>query len=79
MHAASPPGNPERNSTIKPDLQESLRLRRRTRIEEWQPPGLFADSQESGPYRSWWHEHRYEPDGDRTLVADPAYYARRLV
>jgi uncharacterized protein len=55
-----------------------LRLRWRTRIKEWQPPGLFAYSQESGPYRCWWHQHRFQPDGDRTLMEDRVYYAPPL-
>ena len=53
-------------------------LRWRTRIEEWKPPGLFADSQESGPYHCWWHEHHFQPDGNRTLMEDGVYYAPPL-
>jgi uncharacterized protein (TIGR01777 family) len=53
-------------------------LRWRTCIEEWQPPVLFADSQESGPYRCWWHEHHFEPDGNSTLMEDRVYYSPPL-
>jgi len=53
-------------------------LQWRTRIEEWKPPGLFADSQESGPYHCWWHEHHFQPDGNRTLMEDRVYYAPPL-
>ena len=53
-------------------------LQWRTRIEEWKPPGLFADSQESGPYHCWWHEHHFQPDGNRTLMEDGVYYAPPL-
>jgi uncharacterized protein (TIGR01777 family) len=55
-----------------------LPLRWRTCIEEWKPPGLFADSQESGPYHCWWHEHHFQPDGNRTLMEDRVYYAPPL-
>ena len=50
-------------------------LRWRTCIEEWQPPTLFADSQELGPYSCWWHEHHFQPDGNSTLVQDRVYYS----
>jgi len=53
-------------------------LRWRTLIEEWQPPSLFADSQESGPYACWWHEHHFHPDGGCTLMEDRLYYAPPL-
>jgi uncharacterized protein len=53
-------------------------LRWRTCIEEWKPPNLFADSQEAGPYHCWWHEHHFEPDGNRTLMEDRVYYAPPL-
>jgi uncharacterized protein len=50
-------------------------LRWRTRIEHWDPEHCFVDSQERGPYRAWWHEHRFAPQGDRTLMEDRVYYA----
>ncbi|MBV8139617.1 MAG: TIGR01777 family oxidoreductase [Deltaproteobacteria bacterium] len=53
-------------------------LRWCTCIEEWQPPILFADSQESGPYSSWWHEHHFESDGNSTLMEDRVYYSPPL-
>ena len=49
-----------------------------TCIEEWHPPTAFADSQESGPYSSWWHEHHFEPDGNSTLMEDRVYYSPPL-
>jgi uncharacterized protein (TIGR01777 family) len=52
-----------------------LPLRWRTMIEAWEPPRLFADYQEQGPYRCWWHEHRFEPDGVLTLMDDRVYFA----
>ena len=50
----------------------------RTYIEAWEPPRLFADSQESGPYSCWWHEHHFEADGDRTRMEDRVYYCPPL-
>jgi uncharacterized protein (TIGR01777 family) len=46
----------------------------KTLIARWQPTSRFVDTQERGPYRLWWHEHRFEPDGDRTRVLDRVYY-----
>ena len=50
----------------------------RTYIEAWEPPRLFADSQESGPYSCWWHEHHFDADGDRTRMEDRVYYSPPL-
>ncbi|HKD65561.1 MAG TPA: TIGR01777 family oxidoreductase [Candidatus Binataceae bacterium] len=47
----------------------------RTLIEVWQPQRLFIDSQEKGPYRCWWHEHHFKPDGASTLMEDRVYFA----
>lgn len=46
-----------------------------TRIEAWEPDRLFVDSQQRGPYRAWWHSHRFEPMGDRTRVVDEVHYS----
>jgi len=50
-------------------------LRWRTIIERVRPPGLFVDAQLRGPYRSWWHEHRFRAEGNRTVMEDRVYYA----
>jgi ligand-binding SRPBCC domain-containing protein len=50
-------------------------LRWRTRIAAWEPTRRFVDVQERGPYRTWWHEHTFRPDGDRTVMEDRVYYA----
>lgn len=55
-----------------------LPMRWRTRIQAWEPGARFVDSQERGPYRSWWHEHGFAADGDRTWVTDRVYYAPPL-
>jgi hypothetical protein len=36
-------------------------LRWVTRITRWSPPEEFEDVQESGPYASWTHTHRFTP------------------
>jgi hypothetical protein len=38
----------------------------------------FVDAQEAGPYRAWWHEHRFQREGRRTLMEDRVYYAAPL-
>jgi uncharacterized protein len=55
-----------------------LPLNWRTRIEAWEPQRLFIDSQEHGPYRCWWHEHHFQPDGDATLMEDRVFFALPL-
>lgn len=49
----------------------------RTRIEDWQPGRRFVDSQEHGPYRTWWHEHHFRADGNRTVMEERVYYSPR--
>jgi len=46
----------------------------RTRIERWHPGVGFADSQLSGPYRIWWHEHGFRPVPEGTLMEDRVSY-----
>ena len=46
----------------------------RTRIDVWEPPLRFVDRQLRGPYRLWRHEHRFEAQGDSTLVLDEVAY-----
>jgi ligand-binding SRPBCC domain-containing protein len=45
-------------------------LRWQTRIARWEPPFCFADEQERGPYRRWFHTHTFQPAGDGTLLGD---------
>jgi len=61
-------------------------LRWTTRFEDWHVPERFVDVQERGPYRCWWHEHRFETEGedvtrmdDRVLYAAPFGLLGRLV
>lgn len=54
-------------------------VRWQTRIESWQPGERFVDSQLRGPYRCWWHEHRFIADGpERTIMEDRVLYAPPL-
>ncbi len=46
-----------------------------TQIAQWNPQSRFVDSQTKGPYRSWWHEHHFQSDGDRTIMEDRVYYS----
>jgi hypothetical protein len=46
-----------------------------TRIEVWEPPERFVDTQVRGPYRVWRHEHRFAPaPGGGTLMRDRVDY-----
>lgn len=42
---------------------------------EYDPPHLFADRQESGPFAWWYHRHRFLPDGEGgTILRDEVEY-----
>lgn len=47
----------------------------RTRFETWQVPERFVDVQERGPYRCWWHEHRFEARARGTRMHDRVFLA----
>jgi uncharacterized protein (TIGR01777 family) len=51
-----------------------LPIRWRTRIDAWDPPKAFIDTQLRGPYRSWSHSHEFEPLDGGTLVRDVVRY-----
>ena len=43
---------------------------------EYEPPHLFADRQESGPFAFWYHRHRFLDDGQGgTVLRDEVEYA----
>jgi ligand-binding SRPBCC domain-containing protein len=51
-------------------------IRWRTRIETWEPPHGFVDTQLRGPYSLWEHTHAFEADGDgATVIHDRIRYA----
>lgn len=52
-----------------------LPMKWRTVIDRFEPTSIFVDSQTRGPYRAWWHEHRFIADGQRTIMEDRVYYA----
>jgi ligand-binding SRPBCC domain-containing protein len=50
-----------------------------TGIEAWRPGQGFVDTQLRGPYRCWWHEHRFFPaEVRRTIMEDRVLYAPPL-
>lgn len=53
-------------------------IRWRTVITSYQPPVRFVDFQARGPYRLWNHMHRFESDGDETIVTDQVTYVLPL-
>jgi ligand-binding SRPBCC domain-containing protein len=60
------------------DYRISLRglpMRWRTRIAGWDPPHSFADEQERGPYKHWYHVHTFEPVDGGTVVGDHVEFA----
>lgn len=55
-----------------------LPMRWRTQIRSWLPGKHFVDSQERGPYRAWWHEHRFHERDGKTIMDDVVHYAPPL-
>lgn len=45
-----------------------------TKIEKWQPPQKFIDTQLKGPYKKWEHTHEFEELGGGTLMRDIVRY-----
>ena len=46
----------------------------KTEIIEWNPPFSFTDSQISGPYKMWVHEHNFEEINGSTKMTDKVNY-----
>ena len=53
---------------------DGLPMRWQSRIEAWDPPRSFVDTQVKGPYRLWHHRHDFEPMGAGTLMRDTVRY-----
>ena len=49
-----------------------------SRIEVWEPGVRFVDRQLRGPYRWWYHEHRFESTVEGTRVIDDVEYLPRV-
>lgn len=51
-------------------------VRWQTRIETWEPPLRFVDTQRKGPYSLWEHTHLFEKEGETaTIIHDRVRYA----
>lgn len=53
---------------------KNIPIRWQTRIDSWNPPHSFVDTQLRGPYSLWHHTHEFEPLGDGTLMRDVVRY-----
>ncbi|MCS6936710.1 MAG: SRPBCC family protein [Candidatus Bipolaricaulota bacterium] len=49
-----------------------------TEIVHVEPKRRFIDEQRFGPYKFWYHEHRFEPTRDGTRIEDHVTYALPL-
>ena len=50
----------------------------RTRIDEWNSPTSFVDTQLKGPYKKWHHTHTFERVAGGTLITDHVRYKLRF-
>ena len=53
-------------------------MRWRTRIDSFDPPHQFVDTQVRGPYKLWRHTHEFTAADGGTLVTDRVEYQLRL-
>jgi ligand-binding SRPBCC domain-containing protein len=47
-------------------------------ISEWDRPHRFVDEQRTGPFKSFWHEHRFTADDDGTWLDDDVRFEAPL-
>jgi uncharacterized protein (TIGR01777 family) len=55
-----------------------LRAAWRTHVLAWDPPRSFVDIATKGPFRCWWHEHRFEPTATGTHIRDRVLFSAPL-
>lgn len=53
---------------------DGVPIRWKTLIKDWNPPHMFSDNQEKGPYRKWYHVHHFEELAGGTLMTDQVNY-----
>jgi ligand-binding SRPBCC domain-containing protein len=53
---------------------QGVPVRWQSRIENWEPPRRFVDTQVEGPYASWHHTHEFIPVANGTLMRDIVRY-----
>lgn len=49
-----------------------------SRITEYDAPHRFVDEQVTGPFRRWWHEHRFDERDGETVMTDTVEFASPL-
>ncbi len=47
-------------------------------ITEWDRPRRFVDEQRKGPFKTFWHEHRFTPTADGTWLDDDVRFEAPL-
>jgi ligand-binding SRPBCC domain-containing protein len=77
FHILTPPPIPMHTGALI-DYRIKVRgfpMRWRTRIENWNPPASFIDTQLKGPYRKWHHLHEFKAlSPTETLIIDTVHY-----
>ena len=75
FHIVERSGPPAEGATLDYRIRVGpVPMKWRSRFEAWEAPLRFADVQERGPYRVWWHEHRFEDHGATTRMLDTVFY-----
>ncbi len=73
--ATPPPITIKEGTLIEYRLRlHGLPLRWVSEIPVFNPPHAFVDEQRAGPYRRWIHLHRFDADGDGTVVRDDVQF-----
>jgi len=86
LQAITPPWLDFRITSVDPELRAGSLIRYRlrwhgvpmrwtTEIAAWDPPCGFVDTQLSGPYALWHHQHELTAQNGGTLIRDEVTYA----